>query len=199
MTPKSATSTAKAKKASSKAKTKKAPSKSSSKLQDPAKLLFGDMEGELRTTRRALERVPNGKDDWRPHPKSKSLDELATHIAQLPGLGIRIVTQDMFEGGSTPPQLKPADNAARLKIFDDVAGEFQRLVNELTWDQAMGTWTLMFQGKPAIQAPRAEILRTVMFNHLAHHRAQLGVYLRLLNISVPGTYGPSADEGPPPR
>ena len=184
MTPKSATST---------------DSPSPPPTLDPAKLLFGDLEGELKTTRRTLERVPNGKDDWRPHPKSKSLDELATHIAQLPGLGIRIVTQDEFEGGSTPPQPKPADNAARLKIFDGVAGEFQRLVNELTWDQAMATWTLMFRGKPAIQGPRAQILRSVMVSHLAHHRAQLGVYLRLLDISVPGMYGPSADEGPPPR
>jgi uncharacterized damage-inducible protein DinB len=184
MTPKSATST---------------DSPSPPPTLDPAKLLFGDLEGELKTTRRTLERVPNGKDDWRPHPKSKSLDELATHIAQLPGLGIRIVSQDEYEGLSAPPQPKPADTAARLKIFDDVAGEFQRLVNELTWDQAMSTWTLMFRGKPAIQGPRAQILRTVMVSHLAHHRAQLGVYLRLLDISVPGMYGPSADEGPPPR
>jgi uncharacterized damage-inducible protein DinB len=198
MTPKKASSTLKTKRASSKA-IKRAPSKPSPRLQDPAKLLFGDLEGELKITRRTLERVPNGKDDWRPHAKSKSLDELATHIAQLPGLGITIVTKDEYEGLSSPPQPKPADNAARLKIFDDVAREFQRLVNELTWDQAMATWTLMFRGKPAIQGPRAQILRTVFVSHLAHHRAQLGVYLRLLDISVPGMYGPSADEGPPPR
>lgn len=167
--------------------------------QEPAKLLFADLDNEMKTTRRALERVPDGKDDWRPHPKSKSLDELATHIAQLPGLGIRMLTQDEYEGGSAPPQPKPANSAARLKIYDEVAGEFQRLVNELTWDQAMGTWTLTFRGKPAIQGPRALLLRSVMITHLAHHRAQLGVYLRLLDIPVPGTYGPSADEGPPPR
>jgi uncharacterized damage-inducible protein DinB len=172
---------------------------SSATLADPATLLFADLEGELKTTRRVLERVPNGKDDWRPHQKSKSLDELATHIAQLPGLGIIMLTRDTYEGGSAPPQAKPADSAARLKIFDEVAGEFQRLVNELTWDRAMAPWTLTFKGQPVVKGPRAQIVRSVLVTHLAHHRAQLGVYLRLLDIPVPSTYGPSADEGPAPR
>lgn len=172
---------------------------SSATLEDPAKLLFADLEGELKTTRRTLDRVPNGKNDWRPHPKSKTLDELATHIAQLPGLGIMMLTRDEFEATSRPPQPKPADSAARIKIFDEVASELQRLVNELTWDQAMSPWTLTFRGQPALKAPRAQALRTALISHLAHHRAQLGVYLRLLDIPVPTTYGPSADEGPPPR
>jgi uncharacterized damage-inducible protein DinB len=173
-----------------------ATSTSAPPAQDPAKLLFGDLEGELKTTRLALERVPDGHDNWRPHQKSKTLDELATHIAQLPGLGITILTKDTFEGGSTPAQPKPPNNAARLKIFDQVAGEFQRLINELTWDRAMAEWTLTLGGQPVVKGLRANIVRSVMITHLAHHRAQLGVYLRLLDIPVPSTYGPSADEQP---
>ncbi len=176
-----------------------ATSTSSPPVQAPAKILFPDLEGELKTTRLALERVPDGNDDWRPHQKSKTLDELATHIAQLPGLGITILTRDTYEGGSTPPQPKPANSAARLKIFDEVAGEFQRLVNELTWDRAMAPWTLTFNGHPVVKGLRGQIVRSVLITHLAHHRAQLGVYLRLLDIPVPSTYGPSADEGPGPR
>ena len=164
-------------------------------IQDPAKLLFADLEGELKTTRRALERVPDGKDDWRPHPKSKSLDELATHIAQLPGLGIRLLTEDTYEGGSAP-QPKPANSAARLKIFDEVAAEFRRLVDEMTWDHAMSTWTLTSKGQTIVQGPRAQLVRSLLITHIAHHRAQLGVYLRLLDIPVPSTYGPTADEPP---
>jgi uncharacterized damage-inducible protein DinB len=176
-----------------------ATSTSSPPAQDPAKLLFADLAGELKTTRLALERVPDGKNDWRPHQRSKTLDELATHIAQLPGLGIVILTRDIFEGGSAPPQAKPADSAARLKIFDEVAGEFQRLINELTWDRAMAPFTLTFRGQPVVEGQRAQIVRSVLITHAAHHRAQLGVYLRLLDLSVPSTYGPSADEAPARR
>ena len=166
---------------------------------DPGKLLFSDIDTEMATTRRMLERVPDGKDDWRPHKKSRSLDELATHIAQLPGLGILMLTRDEYDGGTAPPEPKPSCCAERVEIFDEVSGEFKRLVNQLTWDQAMSPWTLKFRGQEVFSAPRAQLVRSAMLTHLAHHRAQLGVYLRLLDVSVPGSYGPSADEGPPPR
>ncbi len=175
------------------------PSPSPLATMPPSALLFADLKPEMMTTRRMLERVPNGKDDWRPHAKSRTLDELATHVAQLPGLGILILTKDEHEGSSTPPQPKPADSAARLKIFDEVSTELQRLVKELTWDRAMSRWILKFRGNVALDAPRAMALRTAMIAHIAHHRAQLGVYLRLLDVPLPGSYGPSADESPPSR
>ena len=164
---------------------------------DPLTLLFADLEGELKTTRRFLERVPDGKDDWRPHGKSKSLGELAAHVAQLPGLGILMLTRDEFVGGARP-ETKAADSAARVKMFDEVSGELQRLMKALTWDHAMSTWTLKFGDRVVLKGPRAKVLRNAFVSHLAHHRAQLGVYLRMLDVSVPSSYGPSADEGPPP-
>ena len=164
---------------------------------DPATLLFSDLDVELATTRRMLERVPDGKDDWRPHKKSRTLDELASHVAQLPGFGIMMLTQGEYDGGTQPPEPKPSCCSERVEIFDQVSGEFRRLVKELTWDQAMSPWTLKFRGQQVFSAPRAQLLRSAMMTHLAHHRAQLGTYLRLLDIPVPGSYGPTADEGPP--
>jgi uncharacterized damage-inducible protein DinB len=169
------------------------------KTLDPATLLFSDLDVELATTRRMLERVPDGKDDWRPHKKSRTLAELATHVAQLPGFGILMLTRDEYDGGTQPPEPEPACCADRVKIFDEVSGKFRGLVKEMTWDQAMSPWTLKFRGQEVFSAPRAQLLRSAMMTHLAHHRAQLGTYLRLLDIPIPGSYGPSADEGPGAR
>ena len=166
--------------------------------QTPVELLFPDLESELSTTRRMLERVPDGKDDWKPHPKSRSLGELATHLAQLPGFGIMQLTQDSFDGGNRPPAPPPVANSAeRVKLFDQVSGEFRKQLQQMNWDRARAPWSLKIRGQTVIEAPRAQILRTVYFTHSAHHRAQLGVYLRLLDIPVPYSYGDSADERPP--
>ncbi|HJP61046.1 MAG TPA: DinB family protein, partial [Gemmatimonadaceae bacterium] len=154
----------------------------------PARVLFPDVDNELSATRRVLERVPDGKDDWRPHAKSRSLGELATHVAQLPGFGIVQITQDEYDGANRRPEPSPANNAERLKIFDEVSGEFKRQLRQLTWERANAPWSLKIKGKTIIQAPRAQILRTVYFMHAAHHRAQLGVYLRMLEIPVPAVY-----------
>lgn len=174
-----------------------APSTRPAPSEDPVTLLFADLEGELKTTRRFLERVPDGKNDWRPHVKSKSLGELAAHVAQLPGLGILMLTSDEFVGG-TRSEIKAANSAERVEMFDEVSGELQRLVKALTWDHAMSPWTLKFRDQVVLKGPRAKILRSAFVTHLAHHRAQLGVYLRMLDVPVPSSYGPTADEGPPP-
>jgi uncharacterized damage-inducible protein DinB len=161
--------------------------------------LFSDLDVELATTRRMLERIPDGKDDWRPHKKSRTLDELATHVAQLPGFGIMMLTRDEYDGGTAPPEPKPSCCSERVAIFDEVSGEFRRLMKEMTWDRAMSPWTLKFRGQEVFSAPRAQLIRSAMLTHLAHHRAQLGVYLRLLDLPVPSSYGPTADEGAPSR
>jgi uncharacterized damage-inducible protein DinB len=166
---------------------------------DPATLLFADLDTELATTRRMLERVPDGKDDWRPHKKSRTLDELATHVAQLPGFGIMMLTQSGYDGGTQPPEPKPGCCSERVELFDDVAGKFRQLVKGLTWDDALSPWTLKFRGQEVFTAPRAQLLRSAVLTHLAHHRAQLGVYLRMLDVPVPSSYGPTADEGASPR
>jgi uncharacterized damage-inducible protein DinB len=174
------------------------PPTGSATVEDPATLLFADLEGELKTTRRMLERVPDGQDDWRPHVKSRSLGELATHIAQLPGLGILMLTQDEYDGAQGLPQPQATDNAARLKMFDEVSSQLRSLVEQLTWEQARSPWTLRIRNDIVLNAPRANLVRSVIITHSAHHRAQLGMYLRLLDLSVPSSYGPTADEGLPP-
>lgn len=170
------------------------PSRHLEESETPFTLLFPDVEGEFATTRRVLERVPDGQDDWRPHEKSRSLGDLATHIAQLPGFGILMLTQDEFDGASGAPRPSPASNAERLKMFDSVSGELRRLIEQMTWDHARSPWTLRIGEQVVLQKPRANMLRSAMITHMAHHRAQLGVYLRLLGVPVPASYGPSADE-----
>jgi uncharacterized damage-inducible protein DinB len=197
MPKKPARSTATRKKsARSKATPKKsARSKASPATKSPVSLLFGDLEQEFATTRRMLERVPNGQSDWRPHEKSTPLDKLATHLAQLPGFGIMIITQDGFDTASgRTPQPKPADSAERLKLFEMLSAQMRRLIEGMTWDQAMAPWTFRSGERVVRQVPRAEALRAFVLTHSTHHRAQLGVYLRLLGIPIPGSYGPSADE-----
>jgi len=160
----------------------------------PFKLLFHDAKSEMATTRRILERVPDGNDAWRPHEKSSTLAALATHVAQLPGLGITILTKDEFDITSRRPEPGITSNAERLKLFDKVSGEFMSLLESLTWDQAAASWRFRAGERTLAEGAKAQLARVMIFTHIAHHRAQLGVYLRLLGIPVPGTYGPSADE-----
>ena len=175
-----------------------APSPSPSETESPLSLLFADLEGELATTRRMLERVPDGNDDWRPHEKSRSLGDLATHIAQLPGFGILMLTSDEYDGAKGLPQPEATDKAGRLKMFDEVSAQLRRLMQQLTWDHARSPWTLRVRDDIVLNGPRANLVRSAVITHSAHHRAQLGMYLRLLDLSVPSSYGPSADEGLPP-
>ena len=175
-----------------------APSPSPIETESPLSVLFVDLDGELATTRRMLERVPDGNEDWRPHVKSRSLGDLATHIAQLPGFGILMLTVDEYDGAKGLPQPQTTDNPGRLKMFDEVSAQLRALLEQLSWDHARSLWTLRVRDHIVVQAPRANLIRSVVITHSAHHRAQLGMYLRLLDLSVPSSYGPSADEGLPP-
>jgi uncharacterized damage-inducible protein DinB len=165
----------------------------------PLTLLFPDFEAEFRTTKRILERVPDGQDDWRPHAKSMTLGKLATHIAQLPGFGIAMLAQDEFDGATRPPDPVFDTGAERVKMFDELSAQLRGLLQRLTWDNTKVVWKLKFGERVVLEAPRAEMFRSAMITHMAHHRAQLGVYLRLLGVPIPGSYGPSADEGLAPR
>ncbi|PYO05066.1 MAG: damage-inducible protein DinB [Gemmatimonadetes bacterium] len=168
------------------------------KQESPHALLFPDLESELATTRRMLERVPNGNNDWRPHTKSRTLGELATHVAQLPGFGILMLTRNEFDGlGPRQPEPRFSTSAERVKMFDELSAQLRSIFQQMTWDQAQSPWTLRLGDKVVLKAPRTTILRTAFVTHAAHHRAQLGVYLRMLETPVPWSYGRSADEEPP--
>ena len=193
---KSARSKARAPRKSTRAKSSKKAASRNPKP-GPAAALFPDLEGELATTRRMLSRVPDGNNDWRPHAKSRSLGELATHLAQLPGFAMMMLTRDEFDAlGPRAPEPTFTTTAERLKMFDQLSAEMKRMLQQMTWDQANRTWTLRMGNLVALEAPRSTVLRTAFVTHSAHHRAQVGLYLRMLEIPVPWSYGRSADEMP---
>lgn len=161
----------------------------------PAELLFPDLDVELGATRRILERVPGEPADWRPHEKSMTLATLATHLAELPGFPSLMLEHDEFEmpaAGYEPREI--ANPAERLALFDEESAKLRDFVGRLTWDRALERWTMRMDGEVVMEGVRAVLVRSAGLSHMAHHRAQLGVYLRQLDVPVPGIYGPSADE-----
>ena len=145
-----------------------------------------------------LDRVPNGNNDWRPHAKSRTLGELATHLAQLPGFGLMMATRNEFDGlAPRPPQPALTTNADRVRAFEELSAQLRAVLQKMTWDQANSPWKLRLGDKVVMNVPRTQVLRSVFVTHSAHHRAQLGVYLRMLETPVPWSYGRSADEEPP--
>jgi len=154
-----------------------------------------EFEQEAATTRRVLERVPTDKLDWAPHAKSMSLGKLAMHTAAAPGMISGWATQDAFEfsGDPTPD---PASTADILAAHD--AGVMLTKANlTKVGDAGLGAmWTASAGGKTLMTMPKSALVRAIVLNHWIHHRGQLSVYLRLLDVPVPSIYGPSADENP---
>jgi uncharacterized damage-inducible protein DinB len=161
--------------------------------------LLGEFDHEMANTRKSLERVPDAKFDWKPHAKSMTMGRLANHIAFIPHWGKLTLETANFDvnppGGQRPPtpDLKTKDEV--LAFFDKNVPEARAAIAAAS-DQAMMTpWTLLNGGKTVFTLPRIGVLRAMIMNHIIHHRAQLGVYLRLNDVPVPSIYGPSADEG----
>jgi uncharacterized damage-inducible protein DinB len=165
-----------------------------------SQLFLIDFDAEMATTRRVLERVPDGKPDWRPHPRSMPLGRLATHVAELPIWVTNALTKDGLElapDGKRPTSF-PVDpsTAAMLEHFDTRRAEARAALAAAPDAAFTQSWTLKWGGQVVWTKPKVEVFRVWAMNHLVHHRAQLGVYLRLLDVAVPGSYGPSADEQP---
>lgn len=160
-----------------------------------AQSLIPEFDREMSTTRRLLERVPEAKAEWKPHAKSSSLGALATHVANLPTWIVRVENMDVFDAATQfQPPPKFSTTAALVGFFDkNVAAAREALL--AIDDTRMGrTWTFK-RGEQTIMAmPRADIIRSMAFNHHVHHRGQLSVYLRLLDVPLPPMYGPTADE-----
>ncbi len=148
-----------------------------------------------RVLERVLERVPGDKLTWKPHTKSRSLGELATHIAGIAGMAERIATTDEFAPGGASPLKFESIEEIRDR-FDQNVQSAEAALSKMTDECANGKWRLVFQGKEIFSKPRLEALRTNVLNHLYHHRGQMSVYLRLLDVPVPAVIGPSADENP---
>lgn len=154
-----------------------------------------EYEHEMHTTRTLLERVPMEKADWKPHPKSRSLGQLATHLAQLPGHGARIATLSEFDVStglkSMPPAPKTRDEL--LALFDENVSKTRLAVQSLGERDAVAPWTFRNGSQVIFSLPRAGAFRTLLMNHMIHHRGQLSVYLRLNDVPLPSIYGPTAD------
>ncbi len=162
-------------------------------------MLLPEFDQEMATTRRTLERFPEGKSDWKPHEKSMPLGRLAGHLAELPSLGAVALRQDSidFAPPGAPP-MKPfiaTSREALLETFDKNIANARAALAEATDEQMMKPWSLLRGGKTLLTMPRTAVVRSFVMNHMIHHRAQLGVYLRLNDLPVPSVYGPSADEG----
>jgi uncharacterized damage-inducible protein DinB len=157
--------------------------------------ILKEFRAEVPATRRVLERVPGDKLGWKPHAKSRSLGELATHIAGIAGMAERIATTDEFAPGSASP-LKLTTVEDIRERFEQNVSKAEEALSNLSDEAANGKWRLVFQGKEIFSKPRVEALRSNVLNHLYHHRGQMSVYLRLLDVAVPAVYGPTADDNP---
>lgn len=155
-----------------------------------------EFEQEAPTTRRVLERVPLDRADWKPHPKSMTLGRLAAWMASAPGWTAGVLALDGFEVGSFVPFAAPAGTAELLATFDAGCEAARAAMAGLGDAAAKGDWSFRMQGKPARTLPRIALARLFLISDAIHHRGQMSVYLRLLDVPVPSIYGPSADEGP---
>ena len=157
--------------------------------------ILAEFREEVPATRRLLERVPADKLGWKPHPKSRSLGELAMHVAGVMGMAEKIASSDEFSpSSSAPPPVTSIQEI--LAAFEKNVRASEEALGKLSEQALMGDWRFVFRGKELFRKPRVAGLRTNVLNHLYHHRGQLSVYLRLLEVPVPVVYGPTADENP---
>lgn len=162
-------------------------------------MLLTEFDHEMAGTRKTLERVPEEKFDWKPHQKSMTMGGLATHLANIPTWAIHAIKEDSIDiapVGEAPPRVEPARSSQEvLERFDKAVADARAAINEAGNEELLQPWSLLSGGKTIMTLPRVAVLRSFVMNHNIHHRAQLGVYLRLNDIAVPSIYGPSADEG----
>ncbi len=161
-------------------------------------LLLPEFDQEMANTRKMLERVPDDKLGWKPHPKSSDLAALASHVATMVSWAADTLTKDSFDFApiGQPPFSPPkaSSTAEMLAWFDKAVPEARAALAGATDEQFMQPWSLLAGGQTIFTMPRIVCIRSFVMNHTIHHRAQLSVYLRLLDVPVPGMYGQSADE-----
>jgi uncharacterized damage-inducible protein DinB len=158
-------------------------------------LLLSEFDEEMKKTRTMLERVPADKNDFAPHAKSMPLGKLAPHVAQLAEFGLTILTTPELDFSKGSVKRLPLESAAQLvQALDEGAAKVRTALQKTSDGAWKENWKLSFQGKPIFEGTRFLAYREMFLNHLVHHRAQLGVYLRLNDRPVPATYGPSADD-----
>ena len=162
--------------------------------------ILSEFDQEMAGTRRTLERVPVDKFDWKPHEKSMSMGGLATHLSNLPSWTTYTLAHDSLDlapGGEALPTANIPETAEELlATFDSNVATAREIIGRTADPDFMKLWQLQRNGVTLLTLPKVAVLRGFVMNHNIHHRAQLGVYLRLNDIPVPSIYGPSADESP---
>ena len=159
-------------------------------------MILPEWDMEMANSRKLLACVPDGKFDYKPHEKSMTLGRLAGHVAELAGWAKETMTLEKLEIEAGYKPHVPATNAELLEAFDKCAAAGRAAIAGATDEDYGKQWSLVFGGHTAFTMPRAAVLRGMVISHHIHHRAQLGVYLRMLDVKIPGMYGPSADDKP---
>jgi uncharacterized damage-inducible protein DinB len=162
------------------------------RLVDP---ILMEIDQEAQTTKRLLERIPEDKLSWKPHPKAFSLGQLALHIASAPGNLAAAAAQDSLES----PNFSQPEAKSRQEVLDAFSTGLEAAkgtLDKMDDVKLMSLWSLTKNGKVIMSIPRIGFIRSILMNHVYHHRGQLSVYLRILDVPVPSIYGPSADENP---
>jgi uncharacterized damage-inducible protein DinB len=162
-----------------------------------AELLLEDFDAEMAGTRKTLERIPEETPDYKPHEKSFAMGKLAMHVATLPKFSTYILEDDGMDMANSKhehPDMAFRTRDILLATFDATAGAARKALAAATDEQLAAKWPFRFGEHMIFNESRSKTYRVMFFNHLIHHRAQLGVYLRLNDVPVPGLYGPSADE-----
>jgi uncharacterized damage-inducible protein DinB len=157
--------------------------------------LLPEFDQEMANTRKTLERVPDDKLGWKPHEKSGTMGWLANHVATLPRMAVFAIEQDSIDVATVPRPSPVTTRQELLGTFDKHVAAARAAIAGASDERLLKPWSLLLSGRTIFTLPRNAVLRSFFMNHSIHHRAQLGVYLRLNNIPVPAIYGPSADEG----
>lgn len=157
--------------------------------------LIAELQQEASTTRKILERVPLNDQDWKPHEKSMPIGYLSVHVAELPNWINAVLEHDELDFAKStykPPQAKSGKEL--VEMLDKNLNSAIEVLKKTSDEHFMTNWTLRNGEEIYFTMPKIIVLRSMVYNHIIHHRAQLGVYLRLLDVPIPGSYGPSADE-----
>ncbi len=163
-----------------------------------AQALLPEFDHEMANTRKALERIPNDKLDWRPHEKSFDLRGMLTHMANMPKWSVMTINEssfDMAPEGEEPIKEEPVETVeGALEMFDANVAAAREAIANASDKTLMASWSLLKAGEEVLTFPKVAVLRSFIMNHMIHHRGQLTVYLRLNDLPLPALYGPSADE-----
>ena len=158
--------------------------------------MLQELEQEAQTTRRVLERVPEDQLTWRPHPKARPLGDLALHVAMVPGAVAEFIASPSPAQVPDFVESSPQSAAELILALDESLTKAKNALGNMDDDTLMATWRMMHGERELFALPRLALLRSIMLNHWYHHRGQLSVYLRELDVPIPSIYGPSADENP---